>query len=96
MHIITRNNQYGYNEGISAIDAIAKIERYVEHAIRAAGILFMGLSTAFGAVNRKLLWATLYRKWIRWEIINRIRRGHRGAKLAPKYRGDMDRQEKTI
>ena len=61
-HILTRNNQFGYKEGISTIDAIIKIEHYVERANRDAKILPMGLSKAFGAINRTLLWATLYER----------------------------------
>ena len=47
----------------------------------------MGPSEAFGATNRTLLWAALYKKGLPEEMIRRIRRGHQGTKLAPKYRG---------
>ena len=60
-HILTRNNQYGFNAGISAIDAIIKIDQYIEHANRDAGILLADIAKAFGAINRTLLWATLYK-----------------------------------
>ena len=30
MHIITSNNQYEYNEGISTANAIIKVEQYIE------------------------------------------------------------------
>ena len=46
-------------EGISTIDAIVKKEQYIEHANRDAEIL-MGLHNAFGAINRRILWDTLY------------------------------------
>ena len=42
---------------------------------------------AFGAINRTLLWTTLYKKGIPEETIRHIRRGHHGTRLAPKYRG---------
>ena len=47
----------------------------------------MDLSKAFGAINRTLLWTTLYKKGIPEEMIKHIRRGHTGTKLAPKYKG---------
>ena len=47
----------------------------------------MDLPKAFGAIYRTLLWATLYKKGIPGEMIKRIRRGHTGTKLAPKYKG---------
>ena len=50
-------------------------------------ILLMGLPKAFGAINRKLLRATLYKKGIPEELVRRVGRGHQGTRLAPKYRG---------
>ena len=47
----------------------------------------MDLSKAFGTANRTLLWKTLYKKGVPEEMIRHIRRGHRGTRLAPKYRG---------
>ena len=47
----------------------------------------MDLSKAFATINRTLLWATLYKKGLPEEMINHIRRGHVGARLAPKYKG---------
>ena len=62
MQIRTRNNQFGYKEGISTTDATIRIEQYIEHANRGDKILLMDLSNAFGAINRTLLWTTLYKK----------------------------------
>ena len=62
MHILARNNQFGYKEGVSTIDAIIKVEQYIGNANRNAKILLMVLSKAFGAINRTLLWAMLYKK----------------------------------
>ena len=42
MHILTRNNQFGYKEGISTIDAIIKVEQYIENANRNAKNLVNG------------------------------------------------------
>ena len=50
-------------------------------------ILLMDLSKAFGTINRTLLWTTLYKKGIPEEMIRRVRRGHTGTRLAPKYKG---------
>ena len=55
----------------------------------------MGLSVSFGTINRTMLWATLYKKGIPEETIGHIRRGHRGTRLSPKYKGDMERQRPT-
>lgn len=54
-HVIARNNQYGYEEGISTTYAIIKIERYIEQTDANARLKLMGLSAAFGAISRKLL-----------------------------------------
>ena len=68
-HILTRENQFGYKEGISTIDDIIKFEQYIENANRDAKILRMGLSKAFGAINRTPLWSTLYTKGIPIDMI---------------------------
>lgn len=47
----------------------------------------MDLSKAFDAINRTILWTKLYKKGIPEEMIRRIRRGHQGTTLAPKYKG---------
>ena len=47
----------------------------------------MDLAKALGAINRTLLWATLYKKGVPEEMIRQIRGGHLGTRLAPKYRG---------
>ena len=47
----------------------------------------MELSKAIGAINRTLLWATLYKKGLHGEMAKHIRRGHVGTRLAPKYKG---------
>ena len=61
-HILTSNSQYIYKEGISTTDAIIKVEQYIEQADSKAKILLMGLPKAFGAINRTLLRANLYKK----------------------------------
>jgi len=92
-HIITSNNQYGYKEGVSTIDAIIKVEQYIKRTDRRAKILLMGLSKAFGAINRTILWATLYKKGTPEEMTRHIRRGHQGTTLAPKYKGKIWQQK---
>ena len=61
MHIITRVNQFVYKEGISTIDAIIKIDQYIEQANQGTKILLMGRPMAFDALNRTMLWAALYK-----------------------------------
>ena len=87
MHIITGNNQFGYKEGVSTADAIIKVEQYIKNTSKNAKIVLMDLSKAFDTINRTLLWTTLNKKGIPEEMIKRIRRGHTGTKLAPKYKG---------
>ena len=65
MHILTRNNQYGYRAGISTSDAIIKMEQYVEHANRGDKIPLMDLSMEFDTINRTLQLTTLYKKGLR-------------------------------
>ena len=88
-HILISNNRYGYKEGISTIDALINAEQYIELEERNAKILLMGLSKALGAIKRTLLWTTLYQKEQTGEMIKRIRRGHQGTGLSPKYKGNM-------
>ena len=85
-HILTSDNQYGYEEGISTTDAIIKVEQYIEQADNKEKVLLMGQSKAFDTINRKLLWTTLYKKGLPGETIRRIRGGHRAKRLSPKYR----------
>ena len=61
-HILTSNNQFGYKGGVSTDDAIIKAEQYIKQAGNNAEILLTGLSKAFGAINRTLLRAALYKK----------------------------------
>ena len=89
MHILTRKNQFGYKEGISAFGAIIKVEQYIENANHEAKILLMGLSEAFGTINSTLLWTTLYKKGIPIDMIKRIRPGHQDTKLANKIQRNI-------
>ena len=83
-------------DGVSTIGAIIKVEQYIGNANHDAKILLMGLSKAFGAINRTLLWATLYKKGMPIDMIKHIRQGHQDTKLAPKYKGNMERRRETI
>ena len=86
-HILTCNNQYGYKEGISTIDAIIKVAQYVEQADGNAELLLNDISEDFDTINRTPLWTTLYKKGLPEETTIHISRGHQGARLAPKYKG---------
>ena len=81
-HILTSNSQYIYKEGISTTDAIIKVEQYIEQADSKAKILLMGLPKAFGAINRTLLWATLYTKGFPGEMTKRKKRTYRNQTSA--------------
>ena len=94
-HVLTRSNQFGYKEGISTIDAIRKIARYIVHANRDAGALRMGLSKAFDTINRAPLWMTLRKKGLRIEKIKHRRRGHQETQLSPKYAGKYGEQSEN-
>ena len=59
LHIVTSNNQYGYKQNVATIDAIMKIEQYIEDNSTTQNILLVDLIKAFGAVNRTVPWTTL-------------------------------------
>merc|ERR1712112_358532 len=56
--------QYGYKPGHSALDALIKIERYIQEGPKGTQILLMDISKAFDAINSTQLWTTLYKKGI--------------------------------
>jgi len=85
LHILTSNNQFGYKENNSAIDAIIKVEDYITTNNNATNILLMDLSKAFDAVNRTILWTSLYKKGIQIQTIPHIRRGHMNTTLQAKH-----------
>ena len=80
-HLMAGLTQYGYKQGLSAIDAILKIEQYIREGTKGAQILLMGLSKAFGAINRTKLWTTLYKKGLPLETISNIRKGHQNPPM---------------
>ena len=84
MHAVTRKYQYGRNGGISAMGAIVKVEQ-IRQTDAKAKILPIDIAEAFGAIGRKIRWATTYKKGLPAEMIKHSRRVHRNAKLAPKY-----------
>ena len=61
LHLLTPNNQFGYKNGLSAIDAIIKIGQSIQTGTQCAKIILMDLSKAFGCVNCSTLWTTLYK-----------------------------------
>ena len=62
LHTITGKIQYGYKSQLSTIEAILKVEEHMGKATPTEKALLMGQSKAFGAINRTMLWATLYKK----------------------------------
>ena len=87
MHILTQNIQYGYKAKISTIDAIMKIETYLDQKTGHTHLLLMDLSKAFGAISRTLLWTTLYKKDLSVDLTLHIRRGRKQTKLMAKTQG---------
>ena len=85
LHIITSNNQYGYKEKNSTIDAIMKVEQYLTTKNNATNILLMDLSKAFDTVNRTILWTSLYKAGLPIQLILHIRRGHIETTLQAKH-----------
>ena len=85
-HILTISNQFGFKEGISTSDAIIKVEQYIENANRNAKILLMGLSKAFGATNRTLLWTTIYKRNTNWHDQTHTRHEKPRHKTSTKYK----------
>ena len=71
-HLLTPSNQFGYKKGLSAIDAVIKIEKCIQAGTPIAKILLMDLSEAFGCVNRSTLWTTLYKAGLPIHAIQNI------------------------
>ena len=86
MHIVTSNNQYGYKKGFP------RQIQYPSRTVHRTGRQ-QGESTINGHI--KSIWrdqqtasiGDSLKKGPPEEMIRHIRRGHQGAKLAPKYRG---------
>jgi len=87
LHIITAQTQYGYKMNVSTIDAIMKIEDYLENLTPNSNILLMDITKAFDAINRTMLWTTLYKKGLPVEMINHIHRGRKNTQLQAKSNG---------
>jgi len=87
LHLVTSTTQYGYKQSLSTIDAIYKLEQYIQESNTASKILLLDLSKAFDTINRTQLWATLYKKGLPLETIAQIRQGHKNTKLCPKHQG---------
>ena len=87
MHIVTQNTQFGYKSNLSTIDAIVKIESYLVTQTPHTHLLLMGLSRAFDAVKRTLLWTTIYKKGLPAHMIQHIRTGRRNIRLLAKTQG---------
>jgi len=73
LYLMTSATKYGYKQGISTIDAIRKLEQYIQERNTAYRILLMGLPKAFGAISRTQLWTAIYKKGLPLETITKIR-----------------------
>ena len=56
--IVTGDDQYGYKEGLSTIDAIVGIENYARTSNEIRQIILLDIKKAFGAVSRTALWTS--------------------------------------
>ena len=92
LHIITAQTQYGYKMNTSTIDAIIKLEDYLENKTPNSNILLMDLTKAFDTINRTMLWTTLYRKGLPISTINRIRRRRKNTQLQAKENGQYGKK----
>ena len=81
LHLLTPNNQFRYKNGLSAIDAIIRLEHATQAGTQSAKIILMNLSKAFDCVNRTTLWTTLYKAGLPMQAIQNTQQGHQGAKL---------------
>ena len=79
IHLMTTSTQYGYKSGLSTIGAIIKLEHAIQTGPDSANIVLMGLSKAFGSVNRRILWETLYKTGLPIPTIKHIMHGHQST-----------------
>ena len=87
MNVLTRGTQTAYKQGRSTID----IPPVVQNILKQKGtklLILIDLSKAFDSVHREILWAILYEKGVPWEMIKRIKMGHKENRLCPKYKGN--------
>ena len=95
LHLATPSTQYGYKNGLSAIDAIIKLEHAIKTGPDNLAIVLMDISKAFECVNRTLLWTTLYKKLIPTSTTQHIRQGHQNTTLRNKDNGQYGPPVKT-
>jgi len=86
LHTLTDTNQYGHKKKrIYNRRNRKKIEQYIEQGAGKQNVLLTDLSKAFGAVNRTILWNTLYKQGVPVQAILHIRRGHNKTILQAKH-----------
>ena len=95
MNIITTELQTAYKSGRSTLE-IRSIINKQKKTDETKRIIMIGLSKAFGSVNRALLWAIMYKKGIPCQLIQRIRMGHGNTKLRPQAKGGLGKDENAI
>ena len=64
-----------------------KIEHAINTTPNTTAITLMGLTKAFVCVNRKMLWATLYKLGLPIQMITHIKNGHQNTTLKSKDNG---------
>ena len=89
--LATSNNQFGYKRKSSTIDALHRIQDFLDNRKSNGLIVLLDLSKAFDTINRELLWAALYRKGLPIGLIKTLRIGHENTTLRVKINGDLGR-----
>ena len=87
--LATKITQFGYKKRTSTIDALRKIQDFLDTKSKEGLLVLLDLSKAFDTINRKLLWTALYRKGLPVQLIQTLRKGHENTKLRVKNCGNL-------
>jgi len=87
--LATSNTQFGHKKKSSTIDALHRIQDFLDSRTNRGLIVLLDLSKAFDTVNRELLWTALYRKGLPIGLIKTIKQGHENTKLKVKINGNL-------
>ena len=82
--------EYGYKSQLSTIYAIVEIEAHVDTYAPDTGLLLMGLTKAFGKVNRPTLWAARYKIGFFIDGIPILQEDARTQNYNPKAKANME------
>ena len=93
---MTSTKQYGYKQGLSTIDAVYKIEQYIQEWAKNTQILLMDLAEAFDTVNRTQLWTALYKKGLPLEISPEFGEDAKTHNYVSSTEGNMENHAETM